>query len=190
MGDFTAHSLRVALRLAPEDMGDVAAGIRRQLDQRLYAFCDELGGVPVSYSRVKVEQRCGVIVDDLPGVHVATTVAWRVFTPAVGALLVGEVNKVSPDHVGLLVHRHFNASIGRDEIGDGYEFDASEDCWADKNFDAPHISAGTRVTFRVSSLSVANGVLAIVGSMLSADTGCAPLLSSPSKRDCLATLPL
>lgn len=171
MEDFRNCSLRVALQLAPEDLGDIASGIRKQLDRRLYAFSDQMEGVPMSYSRVKVEQTTGTILEDLPGVHLAATVAWRVFCPAAEQLLVGEVNKVTPDHIGLLVHGHFNASVGRDQIGDGYEFDVDANAWADKNFDSPHISTGTKVTFRVAKLAVANGVLAIVGSMLSADTG-------------------
>lgn len=57
-----------------------------------------------------------MIMDDRALVHIRIHVELTLFAPRPGTALTGVVNNVSVDHIGLLVHGIFNASVGRDCI--------------------------------------------------------------------------
>ena len=87
------------------------------------------------------------------------------FEPREGTVLMGTVNKVGSDHIGLLVEGTWNASIPRSMIPDQYEFDQELGVWCDKDFDHPHIDAGCAIPFVVTDTEVMGEVLSINGSL-------------------------
>lgn len=87
------------------------------------------------------------------------------FEPRKGAMLVGTVNKVGSDHIGLLVEGTWNASIPRSNIPNQYEFDTELGCWCDKDFDHPHIDVGCAIPFVVTGTEVMGEVLSINGTL-------------------------
>ena len=48
--------------------------------------------------------------------HFNVSVELTLFEPKLGQVMVGIVNKVSPDHIGCLVNGFFNASIAKDQF--------------------------------------------------------------------------
>ncbi|KAJ3078707.1 hypothetical protein HDU99_000419, partial [Rhizoclosmatium hyalinum] len=79
-------------------------------------YIPELKGVPLSYSDVKIQEKVANVLYDSPNLHLHATVKFTLFAPREGTEIVGIVNKVSSDHIGLLVHGVFNASIAADQI--------------------------------------------------------------------------
>lgn len=60
------------------------------------------------------------------------------------------VNKVSPDHIGLLVLGVFNASIPSDQIRKGeFEWDSDEFKWIRKDADHTGLEPGSVIRFSV-----------------------------------------
>ena len=49
------------------------------------------------------------------------------FAPRPGQLLLGDVNAVSVDHIGMLIYDNWNASIPRADIPEQYEYDAERE---------------------------------------------------------------
>ena len=70
------------------------------------------------------------------------------FKPTINCLLLGVVNKISIDHVGLLVHDSFNASISQSSFA-----------WNGPQ----NVEIGTEVLFRVTGVEAAGDVLLING---------------------------
>ncbi|XP_028927245.2 DNA-directed RNA polymerase I subunit RPA43 [Ornithorhynchus anatinus] len=128
------HRRHVAL--APRYLRRKRSGIRQQLDAQLLRYSHSLQGVPVAYDNIKIVGPLGDIYDDQGHIHINIEAEFVIFSPEKGATLVGQVNKVSPSHIGCLVHGCFNASIPKPEqmqseqwkdlgiqIGDELEFE-------------------------------------------------------------------
>jgi len=162
---YTRVSTRVHIHLEPVDLADVNHGVKRQLDKLLMRWSEHLQGVVVGYENIKYEKRVGALAQDSPYVHFFVRAALLLFKPVEGAMLVGVVNKVSVDHIGLLVEGIFNASIASSQIAEQYEYDEEEDRWCDKDFDHPHIEPGSHVKFKVVGLETLDFALSIVGSL-------------------------
>ena len=100
------------------------------------SVCLRFSGALIAYSNIKLLSDRGQIMDDTPFIHFRIRADFILFKPCVGSRLRGEVNKVGKDHVGLLVHDHFNVSVpitGRwrqEEVtvakGDSCEFTVTE----------------------------------------------------------------
>eukprot|EP00051_Salpingoeca_urceolata_P019413 m.283478 g.283478 ORF g.283478 m.283478 type:complete len:318 (-) comp19416_c0_seq3:27-980(-) len=169
--EFALKRCRMFIHLLPSFLGNVRAGVLSILDRMLLRHSPALGGIPVSYSNEVCESATSAIAADFPQLHFFVRVNFVVFTPTVGCRLVGVVNKITVDHIGLLVHGTFNAAIGRDAIRDSYEFDAEQGAWSHKDYSKPTIGIGTRLGFIVQGLETTEKTLSIVGSMLPNDTG-------------------
>lgn len=92
-----------------------------------------------------------------------------VFRPVVGLTLKGKVNKVliifiiiqiSDQHIGLLVHGLFNASISHDILPSTYSYDEDSRCWFNSETSGA-IKIGTDITFIVDKINDANGMINI-----------------------------
>ncbi|XP_070198792.1 DNA-directed RNA polymerase I subunit RPA43-like [Littorina saxatilis] len=71
----------------------------------------KFGGALIAYSNIKLLRDNGRVIDDAPFIHFKIQADFVLFRPSVGSCLRGVVNKVGKDHIGLLVHDHFNVSV-------------------------------------------------------------------------------
>lgn len=121
--------------------------------------------MPLAYSRLSYPEKCGV-VNPLNGDIVVTVRAtFTVFCPRPGMQLDGTVNKVSVDHVGLVVHGVFNCAIASTEMPPGAYYEEVEQVWRHVNSEAFFIGEGQLVRFVVKSVA-ADGTLIMIQASL------------------------
>ncbi|XP_028674150.1 DNA-directed RNA polymerase I subunit RPA43 isoform X1 [Erpetoichthys calabaricus] len=97
--------------LSPIYIKKKKTGIQEQLSAELLKYSESLKGVPVAYDNIRILGDLGDIHDDQGYIHINIEADFVIFRPGKGRKLVGIVNKVSPTHIGCLVHGCFNASI-------------------------------------------------------------------------------
>ncbi|KAJ1555375.1 hypothetical protein HK096_002645 [Nowakowskiella sp. JEL0078] len=170
---FKLIAIKLFIHLPPRFASNPMDGVDQYLSRLLLRFVPEVDGIVLAYSDVRPETSCGRIINDSPHLHFYIRVRFTVFRPERGNLLDGVVNKVSPDHMGLLIHGTFNASIPADQIPqESGEFSWNEEskCWKrklDGNFtEDVDVGPGAVVRFSVSDLMKANDMLTISGSLL------------------------
>ncbi|KAJ3206519.1 hypothetical protein HDU67_008112 [Dinochytrium kinnereticum] len=155
--------------LPPFFANDPGQGVFEYLSKFLLRYVQEVGGVIIAFNNVKFLQNSAKVMYDCPYAHIPISTELTVFSPKINSLVVGVVNKVSPDHIGLLVHGVFNASIAADQIRK-YEF-----AWRDKlsgwkrlGTDGPEavIQPGSMLRFTVTGLTKANDILTLSGTLL------------------------
>ena len=128
-------------------------------------YSPELSGIPLAYSEPTVESSSGRILFDSPFFHVRVSTVFIVFAPVEDDLLVGVVNKVSDDHIGLVVYGIFNASIGQKDIFSEFSWDWTDMSWS--RAAGEMVKEGTVIKFNVKNVEVANNRIAIKGSLRS-----------------------
>ncbi len=84
--DFVQSSVVVKMHLAPSFAGNVMQGVHEKLNRLLMRYNDDVRGVIVSYSNLRLA-RTGRILYDCPFVHFSVSAAVTAFAPAVGAPL-------------------------------------------------------------------------------------------------------
>ncbi|KAJ3289240.1 hypothetical protein HK104_007636 [Borealophlyctis nickersoniae] len=167
---FKVVNAKLFLHLAPHYAGDEQKGVNDFLNKFLMRYMPEVDGVVLAYSHVRMVEDAARIIYDSPFSHFHITVRLTVFAPEVNTNLVGVVNKVSPDHIGLLVHNVFNASIPADAIRRGeFQWDDDVSGWrraAGGGDEETVVGPGSVMRFTVTQLIKANDMLTIVGSLL------------------------
>ncbi|KAI9013289.1 hypothetical protein BC832DRAFT_549276 [Gaertneriomyces semiglobifer] len=156
------------IHLPPSFVGNESQGIEEQLNRFLMRYIPEVDGVVLAYSDIKYLEPTGKIFYDSPFFHFHIRVRFTVYSPDLNSNVVGVVNKVSPDHIGLLVHGVFNASIPADNIRRG-EFTWDEDTagWRRTTGDDDVVvKPGSILRFTVVDLMKANEMLTLTGSLL------------------------
>ena len=144
------------IHLAPMFAADVKAGIREKLSKYLLKFHPSVCGIIISFSDIKILQKCATIRYDCPFIHFDIAVKVISFSPVVGdtlsmeisfikgVIVGGVVNKQSPEHIGLLVFGIFNASIPAEVLRKSMRFYGS--AWT---MDGNSLENGTEIKFRV-----------------------------------------
>ncbi|KAJ3168062.1 hypothetical protein HDU87_001263 [Geranomyces variabilis] len=168
---FHAISTTIRIQLAPIFLSNPARGVRAHLSRFLMRHVDELDGVVLGYADVKAIGDVARVIDDSPFCHFVVRATCWVFRPVVGETIVGVVNKVSSDHVGLLVHGVFNASIPANKIPhERFSFDHTAEAWMQPGDGAASkdivLGVGAVVRFTISELTKANEMLTIGGSLI------------------------
>jgi hypothetical protein len=170
----TATTLRV--KLAPRFISKPREGIDLVLNQMLMRFSMDLGGVVLSYSKVRpaspVSKPSGMITGINPYIYVDVALEALVFKAELGSQLVGTVNKVGESHIGLLVHGLFNASVA--ELPEAYTFDHASGCWTcpagQESCGLPTaIGIGTEMSFVVRKVYTEAGLISIQGTVSERD---------------------
>lgn len=129
-GSFEQVHVQVYIHLQPRWVKKIKEGVNNILGKKLLKYSDEFEGVPVAFTDVKLLDRVGIIKDEAPDFHFLVRyrcISWMmyvnvvsavftVFAPKVGDMLEAVVNKIGMDHIGLLVHGLFNASIPRHNV--------------------------------------------------------------------------
>lgn len=140
------------------------------------SYVEKLGGVVVLYRDVKIKDKVGKIMQDRPHISFSAQAKFLVFAPQVGNFLgtvvarlrpcslmltgcslspataVGEVTKVSHDHIAVLVHGVFFVTIGKDVIPAELSFDSKSERWRHSSAKdgSRDIAVGGFVRFRVA----------------------------------------
>ncbi|KAJ1567854.1 Etoposide induced 2.4 mRNA, partial [Cladochytrium tenue] len=158
---FRVVSAKLFVHLAPAFAADVWAGVHDHLSRFLMKPMPELGGVLVAYSDVAILEEAGKVMYDSPYVHFHIRATFTLFSPLVGAPIVGIVNKVSADHIGLLVCGVFNASVPKEQIRlDEFVWNDEVYEWQSTRDGGCTINVGT-----ILRLTRVNGMLAVSGSL-------------------------
>lgn len=167
----------VKLGLHPGAIADAVNGARALLDGMLMRHHDQLGGVLMSYSDDEIVGSDARIIAYAGYVDVHVSLRARVFCPAVGTKLLGVVNKVGVDFIGLLVHGVFNVSIAADQIREEFIHNPVDPtspggCWESAVDGGQHrIGVGSSVVFGVKAVSEFDDVLHLIGSLTEEGTG-------------------
>ena len=164
------------LGIHPSAMHDALGGAKELLDGMLMRHHHQLGGVLVSYADARLVGSDARIIHQAGycDVHVRCTA--RVFCPKPGRKLLGVVNKVGADFVGMLVMGVFNASVSAADISDEFIHNpidsAPGGCWESAEDNGEHrIAVGDKVVFVVKAVSEHDDVLHLLGSLKEEGTG-------------------
>ncbi|KAG8711815.1 hypothetical protein FRC11_001771 [Ceratobasidium sp. 423] len=118
--EFKLVRARTSISLPPRFAGDARRGVEEILDNLVMRYVPSLRGVLLSHKDHKFAS--GVAIMYAEGPYPTTQVEFDagVWAPEVGMRITGRISLHATDHIGLLVHRTFNASIDRAHIpGDG-----------------------------------------------------------------------
>ncbi|CAM9600421.1 unnamed protein product [Ectocarpus fasciculatus] len=168
---FEEVELKMCVSLLPSDIGDIYAGIRRNIYQFLMRYNEALGGVLLAVSDLSFGDgaREGRIQDEMPHIHFDVRAKAQVFRPRPGHVLQGRVNKVTSTHVGMLVCGIFNASVASESMGEGFRFDMTAREWqrsrGGKDGAGEVIAVGADTQFVVTRMHEAAGLISIEGSL-------------------------
>ena len=152
------------MHLPPSTLGDVRGGITEVLNRKLMAYDDAIGGAMLSYSNMTLRKRQGMMFNELPNILFDVSIDAMVFCPRKGCALSGTVNKVSRNHVGILVGGVFNASVSSDDMHEGLSYDSAADAWVDADA-GTSLTQGSAASFTVSRIQAAGGIFNIAGTL-------------------------
>ncbi|XP_067936320.1 DNA-directed RNA polymerase I subunit RPA43-like [Watersipora subatra] len=83
------------------------------LNAKLGKFDERLQCIPVSIRKTRRLGNTGIISGERPHIYFKVLTEFIAFQPVVAKQIAGTVQKLSPSHIGLLVHEWFNASVVR-----------------------------------------------------------------------------
>ncbi|KAG8777937.1 hypothetical protein FRC12_000111 [Ceratobasidium sp. 428] len=183
--DFKLVRARTNISVPPRFVGDTRRGVEEILDNLVMRYVPSLRGVLLSHRNLTFVQDVTIIYAEGP--FPTTTVEFDagVWAPEVGMRITGRISLHATDHIGLLVHRTFNASIDRTHIPDNGEWEyvhgpvandpelGAEDAQADEESGRwVHTQTGETlggesglVEFTIIGYTVANQMLSLHGSL-------------------------
>ncbi len=138
------------LSLLPCYIGNISEGLTDLLNGKIFNYSGLYGGVLLSYSKPKLMQRKGIILDEQPHIHFDMIYTAYIFRPVIGSILCGRVNKVGVDHVGCLLYNCFNVSVIWKEHNSQDNFSLS-------------FEDGSLIWFRVITLDLVGHFLSLTG---------------------------
>ncbi|KAG8779139.1 hypothetical protein FRC12_024613 [Ceratobasidium sp. 428] len=121
--DFKLVRARTNISVPPRFVGDTRRGVEEILDNLVMRYVPSLRGVLLSHRNLTFVQDVTIIYAEGP--FPTTTVEFDagVWAPEVGMRITGRISLHATDHIGLLVHQTFNASIDRAHIPDNGEWE-------------------------------------------------------------------
>ncbi|GAB4817406.1 hypothetical protein N2152v2_004452 [Parachlorella kessleri] len=171
--DKALHKLRVkfTVDLHPSKLSSVEKGVREHLNTLLLRYNEDLDGVLLSYSSERILTHQAHIHPYFPLVRVEVAADAVLFRPQAGMRLVGTVNKIGADFIGLLVLGVINAAIGAERVRQDIHCRFLESCWRSQSNPTHVIEVGTQVYFRLAEVQLLGGYVSLVGDLRSSDTG-------------------
>jgi len=159
---FKICEIELKLALSPVNMSFPLDAIKEQLNNMLFKYNSEVGGIPLSYSSIKLPQgkEFGRIYGERPWIHIEVTTKLLIFRPVVGLIMKGKINTVADSHVSLLVHGMFNASISGDVMRKKYVYNNATKSWEGEG---DLLGEGDVISFKVGNIQHSQGVLNIDG---------------------------
>jgi DNA-directed RNA polymerase subunit E'/Rpb7 len=113
-------------------------------------------------------EKKGRIIQDIPNIFFHVSVDYLCFCPVVGSLIVGTVNMQGPDYIGVLLYGIFNGSVSVEALGKNFQW--KNNSWFSKE-SGEFVETGAEIIFNISSLTIENDTLHVVGSMKESNTG-------------------
>ena len=162
----------LSVNLPPAAAEDIERGLRVELDALLLKHSYDFGGVVLAYEKEVVLSKRGVIGPYFPYLNLKARALLTVFQPKIGDMIVGTVNQVGNDYVGLLILGVLNASISSAQMGGRFSFKQGE--WRANKGAGESIQVGCEVRFTVQGTHEQGDFFSISGSLAEAGTG--PLL--------------
>lgn len=114
---------RTEISVPPRFVGDTRRGVEEILDNLVMRYVPSLEGILLSHKNHTFVQDVAIIYAEGPFPTTTVDFDAAVWAPEVGMRIVGRISLHATDHIGLLVHRTFNASIGRAHIPDNGEWE-------------------------------------------------------------------
>lgn len=184
------YEIRTAIRLPLEvnHLHSIRNGIEAKLSSLLMNYSSEFGGIVLAYWNIRLSEESGLILPTSPSVILLNATATiLVFRFEIQSRLIGTVNKIGSDHIGLIVLDAFNVSIKKEQIKDRFTYDQSSKTWKqiDKTEDSEpkkkkqkknsssknEIKDGSYVCFKVARIRYEDGYFCMDGSLYPSDTG-------------------
>lgn len=172
---------KFTIDLHPSRLASPTEGVRAHLSSLLLRYSEDLEGVLLSYRNERVLTQAASIHPYFPFVRVEVAADVVLFRPCLGMRLVGTVNKVGADYIGVLVLGFMNAAIAADAIRPEFRPRLAEHCWASTKAAAHRLEAGTKVHFDVQAVRHHGAFVSIAGSLQQPGTG-AEGFARPPKR--------
>ncbi len=120
-------------------------GIVNYFDSLLLKYDPIIKGITLNYSNIRYLEDSGQIINESPYCLLKIKVDLTVFAPQMDSMLIGTVNMISPDHIGIIVYNLFNASIASKDLKG--KWTQKYDAWiSEKN---AKITVGSLVKFKV-----------------------------------------
>jgi len=178
-GLFKVLNLKLKIHLPPcylnppEEMRreGLLAGVQYKLNKMLMSYNDEVEGIVLAYWDVKLLENKGKILEEDPHVHFHISFQVLAFVAQIGIRLVGKVNQVGVDHIGLVSFGIVNASIPGSFIPKEYVRDLEKDCWNSTIDSSAKITDGELLQFTIVGINRTKHMISLVGSMLDSETG-------------------
>lgn len=104
---------KIPVVLQPIHLHDLKSAVRDLLNESVNSYDKALDGILLSYKHLKVLSKSASVSAETSGVVLEIQADFFVFRPEIGCILNGVVNKISKDHVGVLVYNRFNVSCPR-----------------------------------------------------------------------------
>ncbi|PFH46384.1 hypothetical protein AMATHDRAFT_155258 [Amanita thiersii Skay4041] len=114
--EFLIVKANLVVSITPAFTSDARAGVEEVLDSMVMKYNPTFQGVVVSHSNISFLCKTAFVQVECPYLVCKVSFDIVVWSPQVGVKLVGKINAWSPDHVSLLIHETFNASIPRRHI--------------------------------------------------------------------------
>mmetsp|Transcript_11814 Transcript_11814/g.14696 ORF Transcript_11814/g.14696 Transcript_11814/m.14696 type:complete len:201 (-) Transcript_11814:719-1321(-) len=170
---FRLLTLNSTVCLPPAYIGRSMQGFEELLNARLLRYDPRLGGVPLTYSDIKIKGNAGRVFNELPELIYEVSMKCLVFATPSGMRMKGTINEVTAGHITLLVCGAFQVSIAKDQINERYTFDVSSTAWKSSSNSAETIKIGVEVWFKVLKVHDKAGAWFIEGSMIDDNLGVA-----------------
>ncbi|CAE6381739.1 unnamed protein product [Rhizoctonia solani] len=118
--EFKLVRARTSISLPPRFAGEAKRGVEEILDNLVMRYVPSLRGVLLSHKDHKFMSNVAIMYAEGPYPTTQVEFDAGVWAPEVGMRITGRISLHATDHIGVLVHRTFNASIDKAHIpGDG-----------------------------------------------------------------------
>jgi len=138
--EFVEARCRLSVHLHPSRLANVREGVEEQINAHVMKYVDALDGVLLAYSDLTLAEdparnplHCGFIFQERSFIHFDVSLRALTWRCAAGAVYEGVVNAVAADHVSILLHGIFTATIPLSgaQVPRGWQWDAEQERWLD-----------------------------------------------------------
>lgn len=131
MACFSEVEILIQVAVKPLQSSDPMGAVENQLRSSLFKYNEKVCGIPMAYIDILFpnDREYAKIIGDQPWLHVSVLTKLIVFRPEIGLKLQGKVNKLSDNHLSILVFGMFNASITSNEMSKQYKYCSVSNSW-------------------------------------------------------------
>jgi DNA-directed RNA polymerase subunit E'/Rpb7 len=128
---FQQSEVTLKVAILPVHSAQPIDAVKQQLNNLLFKYSETLDGVPLSFSDLKFPKgkEYARIMTDQFWLHVDVCTKLLMFRPVVGSIVNGKINKISDNHISILIFALFNASISEQELRKKFTYNASLLSW-------------------------------------------------------------